>query len=150
MRSKAHTAPTAPLVLHRIRIHECAMKKFGINGQMRDKLFMIIIFRFSLVKAAMAAACVCKLSNGVNLNFFFFQLPIGRTKTIAHFSFAERSSFWSLYRRIYDCKLRYNFFLSKCAMNILHSYLNCCIIGNYEDLSNEPNFSWIHLAGQYL
>ncbi len=34
------------------------MKKFSINGQMRNKLFLIIIYRFSLVKAIMAAACV--------------------------------------------------------------------------------------------
>ncbi len=30
----------------------------------------------------------------------------GGTKTIAHLSIAEGSSFWSLDRRIYDCKLR--------------------------------------------
>jgi hypothetical protein len=29
----------------------------------------------------------------------------GGTKTIAHLSIAEGSSFWSLDRRIYDCKL---------------------------------------------
>jgi hypothetical protein len=77
MRSKAHTAPTAPLVLHRTRIHKCAMKKFGIKGQMRNKLFLIVIYRFSLVKAAMNAARVGKLRNGVNKppQFLLFQLP---------------------------------------------------------------------------
>jgi hypothetical protein len=53
------------------------MKKFGINGQLRNKLFMIVIHLSSLVKAAINAPRICKLRNGVNkrLNFFFFQLP---------------------------------------------------------------------------
>jgi hypothetical protein len=55
MRSKAHTALTAPLVLHRTRLDKCAMKKFGINGQLRNKLFVIFIHHFSPVKAAMNA-----------------------------------------------------------------------------------------------
>jgi hypothetical protein len=62
MRSKAHPAPTVPLVLHRTRIEKYATKKFIINGQWRNKLFLIVINRFSLVKAAMNAPCVCKLS----------------------------------------------------------------------------------------
>ncbi len=37
------------------------MKKFIINGQQRNKLFMIVINRFSLVKDAMNAPRVCKL-----------------------------------------------------------------------------------------
>jgi hypothetical protein len=61
MRSKAHTAPTAPLVLHRTRIEKYATKKFIINGQWRNKLFLIVINRFSLVKAAMNAPRICKL-----------------------------------------------------------------------------------------
>ncbi len=39
MRSEAHTALTAPLVLHHTRIYKCTMKKFGFNGQMRNKPF---------------------------------------------------------------------------------------------------------------
>jgi hypothetical protein len=42
------------------------MKKFGINGQLRNKLFLIVIHRFSLVKAAMRAPHICKLRNGIN------------------------------------------------------------------------------------
>ncbi len=61
MRSKAHTAPTAPLVLHRKRIGKYGMKKLYINGQWRNKLFLIVIYRFSLVKAAMSAPRVWKL-----------------------------------------------------------------------------------------
>jgi hypothetical protein len=77
MRSKAYTALTAPLVLHPTRIYKCAIKKIIINGQMRNKPFLIVIYRSSLVKAAMNAARICKLRNGVNnrLNFFFFQWP---------------------------------------------------------------------------
>jgi hypothetical protein len=68
MRSEAHTALTAPLVLHHTRIYKRAMKKFIFNGQMRNKHFLIIIYHSSLVKGTMNAARVCK-----RLNFFFFQ-----------------------------------------------------------------------------
>jgi hypothetical protein len=50
------------------------MKKIIINGQIRKKPFLIVIYRSSLVKTAMNDARVCKLRNGVN-NFFFFQWP---------------------------------------------------------------------------
>jgi hypothetical protein len=45
---------------------KCAMKKFGINCQLRNKLFLIVIHRFSLVKAAMNDPRICKMHNGVN------------------------------------------------------------------------------------
>ncbi len=77
MRSKAHTALTAPLVLHHTRIYKCAMKKIITNGQMRNKPLLIVIYRSSLVKAAMNAARVCKLRNGVNKTpqFLLFLWP---------------------------------------------------------------------------
>jgi hypothetical protein len=77
MRSKAHSALTAPLVLHHTRIYKCAMKKFGFNSQMRNEPFLIVIYHSSLVKGAMNAARFCKLRNGVKkrLNFFYFQWP---------------------------------------------------------------------------
>ncbi len=57
LRSKAHTAPTAPLVLHHTRIGKCALKIFGANCGINffDR------HRFSLVKAAMNAPHLCKL-----------------------------------------------------------------------------------------
>jgi hypothetical protein len=75
MRSKAHSALTAPLVLHRTRIYKRAMKKIIFNGQRRNKHFLIVIYHSSLVKGAMNAARLCKLRNGVKkrLNFFYFQ-----------------------------------------------------------------------------
>jgi hypothetical protein len=53
------------------------MKKIIINGQMWNKPFLIIIYRSSVVKAAMNAASLCKLRYGVNktTHFFFFQWP---------------------------------------------------------------------------
>jgi hypothetical protein len=42
------------------------MKKYGINGQLRNKLFLIVIHQFSLVKAAMNDPRICKLRNGIN------------------------------------------------------------------------------------
>jgi hypothetical protein len=77
MRSKAHGALTASLVLHHTRIYKCAMKKFCFNCQMRNEPFLIVIYHSSLVKGAMKAVRVCKLRNGVKkrLNFFYFQWP---------------------------------------------------------------------------
>jgi hypothetical protein len=84
------------------------MKKININGQMRNKPFLIVIYHSSLVKASMNAALVCKLCNGVNKTpqFLLFSMANGGTKTIAHLSIAEGLSFVNLDRRIYDCKLR--------------------------------------------
>ncbi len=75
MRSKAHSALTAPLVLHHTRIYKRAMKQIIFNGQRRNKHFLIVIYNSSLVKGAMNAARLCKLRNGVKkrLNFFYFQ-----------------------------------------------------------------------------
>jgi hypothetical protein len=94
MVSKAHTALTAPLVLHHTRIYKCAMKKFGFNGQMRNEPFLIVIYHSSLVKGAMNAGRICKLRNGVKkrLIFSFFTGQCG-TKTIAHLSIVEGSKF---------------------------------------------------------
>jgi hypothetical protein len=71
------------------------MKKIVINGEMRNKPFLIVIYCSSLVKAAMNAARVCKLCNGVNKTpqFLLFSMAKGGTKTIAHLSIAEESSF---------------------------------------------------------
>jgi hypothetical protein len=67
------------------------MKKIIINGQMRNKPFLIVIYRSSLVKAARNAARICKLHNGVNKTpqFLLFSMAKGGTKTIAHLSIAE-------------------------------------------------------------
>jgi hypothetical protein len=81
MHRKAHTPLTAPLVLHRTRLDKYAMKKFCINGQLRNKLFLIVIHRFSLVKAAMNALRICKMCNGVSKTASissFFKCPSGQ------------------------------------------------------------------------
>jgi hypothetical protein len=90
LRSKVHTAPTAPLVLHRTMIVKYAIKKFGIHGQLRNKFFLIVIHRFSL-KATMNAPRICKLRNGVHKKPQFLLCPTakGTAKTIAHLSIAE-------------------------------------------------------------
>jgi hypothetical protein len=79
MRGKAHSALTAPLVLHRTRIYKCAMKKFCLNFQMRNEPFLIVIYHSSLVKGAMNAARVCKLLNGVKKmpQFLLFSMVKG-------------------------------------------------------------------------
>ena len=79
MCSKKHTALTAPLVLHHTRIYKCAMKKIILNVQMRNKPFFIVIYHFSLVKAATNAARICKLCNGVKKTpqFLLFSMAKG-------------------------------------------------------------------------
>ncbi len=101
MRSKAHTALTAPLVLHHTRIYKCAMKKCVINGQLRNKLFLIFIHRFSLVRAAMNALRICKMCNAVS-----------KTPSISSF-FNWPSAQWispqlspQLSKLLYNCKLK--------------------------------------------
>ncbi len=91
LRSKAHTAPTAPLVLHRTGIGKCAMKNSESIASCRINFFFIVVHRFSLLKAVMNAPCTCKLCNGVNKTppFLHFLIGKGRTKTIAHFSISE-------------------------------------------------------------
>jgi hypothetical protein len=82
------------------------MKKIIINSQMRKKPFLIVIYCSSLVKAAMNVAQVCKLCNAISKTpqFLLFSMAKGGTKTIAHLSITEGSSFCSLDRRIYNCK----------------------------------------------
>jgi hypothetical protein len=77
MRSKAHTALTAPLVLHHTRIYKRDMKKIIFNGQRRNKHFSIVIYNSSLLKGAMNAAHLvnCAMVLKKRLNFFFFQWP---------------------------------------------------------------------------
>jgi hypothetical protein len=58
MRSKAHSALTAPLVLYHTRIYKRAMRKIIFNGQRQSKHFLIVIYHSSLVKG------LCKLRNG--------------------------------------------------------------------------------------
>jgi hypothetical protein len=79
MRSKAHTALTAPLVLHR------TMKKLYINGQWRKKLFLIVIYRFSLVKAAVNAPRVCKFRKNCLTSIGKCAMRLSKKKKIGAF-----------------------------------------------------------------
>ncbi len=73
-----HTALTAPLVLHHTRIYKRAMKKIIFNGRMRNKHFLIVIYHSSLVKAAVNAARVCKLRNGVKKTHQFLLFTMAK------------------------------------------------------------------------
>jgi hypothetical protein len=55
------------------------MKKIIINGQMRDKPFLIVIYHSSMVKAAMNAGRICDLRNGANNmpQFLLFSMAKG-------------------------------------------------------------------------
>jgi hypothetical protein len=71
-------------------------------------------------------------------------------------SIVEGWSFWSLYRRIYYCKLQNEKkFLSKWAMNIHSRHLNCCVIVNLKTRrhSNTLKFSldsMVHFSPLWL
>jgi hypothetical protein len=54
-------------------------EKIIFNGQMRNELFLIVIYHFSLVKAAVNAARVCKFRSGVRKTpqFLFFSMAKG-------------------------------------------------------------------------
>ncbi len=71
-------------------------EKIGINCQLRNKLFLIVIHRFSLVKAAMNAPRLYKLGKDCltgtghgamvftkRLNSLIFQLPKAEERTFA-------------------------------------------------------------------
>ncbi len=77
LQSKAHTAPTAPLILHRTRNGKCALKLLGISCQCRNEHVLIVINRFHLWKPRWMlhvfvnwAIVLIKL-----LHFLIFQLP---------------------------------------------------------------------------
>jgi hypothetical protein len=93
MRSEAHTALIIPWFY--IKDLEMRYEIIIINGQMRNKPFLIVIYGSSLVKAAMNAVHVCKLRNGLNKmpQFLLFSMAKGGTKTIVHLSIAEESLF---------------------------------------------------------
>ncbi len=149
MRSKVHSALTAPLVLHHTRIYKHAMKKIIFSGQRRNKHFFIVIYHSSLVKGAMNAARLCKLRNGVN-----------KTPQFLLFSMQKVNQVHSEYLRSYLNWLHNWQLKSRSPSNALkgsHSmgdgriFLNTGHNASFnKDLSNEPNFDRIYLPGQYL
>jgi hypothetical protein len=54
-------------------------EKIIFNGQMRNELFLIVIYYSSLVKAAVNAAHICKVRNGVKKTpqFLLFSMAKG-------------------------------------------------------------------------
>jgi hypothetical protein len=88
------------MVLHHTRIYKRAMKKVIFNGQMRNIYFLIVIYHSSLVKAAVNAACVCKLHDGVK-----------KAPQFLHFSMAKGGPMRNEYspqlsKLLYNCKLK--------------------------------------------
>jgi hypothetical protein len=86
----AHTAPTAPLVLHHTRIGKGSMKKFRINYQWRSEIFSIIIFHLSIGKAVMNTLRLCKLCKD-------YLLALASTVNILSFKLLGREG-WRLYK----------------------------------------------------
>ncbi len=149
-RSKAHTALTAPLVLHHTRIYKRAMKKIIFNGQMQNKHFLIVIYHSSLVKGAMNAARICKLRNGVKKmpQFLLFFNGQRWTKCAVNIlrSYLNWWHNWLLKNRRRSHTLK-----GSHSMGDGRIFLKNRRDASFnKDLSNEPNFDQIHLAGQYL
>jgi hypothetical protein len=63
----------------------CYEKK-NFNGQMRNELFLIVIYHSSLVKGAMNAACICKLCNGVKKTPKFLPFSMAKGEPSAQLS----------------------------------------------------------------
>jgi hypothetical protein len=129
-----------------MRLDKCALKKFGINGQLRNNLFLMVIHRFSLVKAAMNAPHICKMRNGVK-------------KRPQCLLFSTVKGGMNILRSYLNCSTIVNWKTRKRSNNLKGSprmgggriFLKTSRASLFnEDLSNEPNFGWIHLAGQYL
>ncbi len=153
MRSKAHSALTAPLVLHHTRIYKCAMKKFGFNCQMRNEPFMIVICHSSLVKGAMNAARVCKLRNSCamvlkkRLNFFYCQWPkVDKVRSEYLRSYLKWLHNWQLKNRRRSHSLKGSHLMGDGRI-FLKTRRD---VSFKKGLSNEPSFGLIYLAGQYL
>jgi len=94
MCSKAHTALTAPLVLHRTSIDKYAMRIFGINSQCRNIFLLIVIHHFLHMLRAYVN-CAKTVHNGIIKTHNFLRFPIakGGTNTIAHLPVADGLSF---------------------------------------------------------
>jgi hypothetical protein len=125
------------------------MKKIIFNGQRRNKHFLIVIYHSSLVKGTMYAARLCKLRNGVKkcLNFFFFQWPkVDQVGNEYSPQLSELMAYWQVKNRRRSHTLKGSHSMGDGRI-FLKTGRDASFI---KDLSNEPNFDWIHLAGQYL
>ncbi len=125
------------------------MKNIIFNGQRRNNHFLIVIYHSSLVKGAINAARLCKLRNGVKkrLNFFYFQWQkVEQVRSEYLRSYLNWLHNWQLKNRRRSHALKGSHSMGdgrifrKTGRNTSFN----------KDLSNEPNFNRIHLAGQYL
>ncbi len=149
MHSKAHSTLTAPLVLHHTRIYNHAMKKIIFNGQRRNKHFLIVIYHSSLVKGAimLRAFVNCAMVLKKHLNFFYFQWKkVDQVRSEYLRSYLNWLHNWQLKSRRRSHALK-----GSHSMGDRWIFLkNRRDVSFNQDLSNEPNFDRIHLAGQYL
>ncbi len=138
MRSKVHSALTAPLVLHHTRIYKCSMKKFGFNCQMHCQILF-----FTGKRRYECCAMVLKK----RLNFFYFQWP--KVDQV-------RSEYLRSYLNwLHNCQLknrrRSHTLKGSHTMGDGRIFLKTRRDVFFKKcLSNGPTFGLIHLAGQYL
>ncbi len=128
----------------------CAMKKFGFNGQMWIELFLIVIYHSPLVKGAMNAACVCKLLNGVKKNASISSFFNGQRWTKCAMNILRSYLYWWHNWQLKN-RRRSHTLKGSHSMGDGRIFLKSRRVASFnKDLSNEPNFDRIHLAGQYL
>ena len=128
------------------------MKKIIYNGQMRNEHFLIVIYHSSLVKGAMNAARLCKLRNGVKKTPQFLLFSMEKVDQVRSDYLRSLRSYLNW---LHNCQLKSR--RRSHALKGSHSMGDGRIFlktgrdaSINKDLSNEPNFDRIHLAGQYL
>ncbi len=146
MRSKAHSALTAPLIT---RIYKRAMKKIIFNGQRRNKHFLIVIYHSSLVKALwmLRAFVNCAMVLKKHLNFFYFLWKkVDQVRSEYLRSYLNWLHNWLLKSRRRSHALK-----GSHSMGDGRNFLKTGRDASFnKHLTDEPNFDRIHLAGQYL
>ncbi len=149
---KAHSALTAPLVLQHTRIYKCAMKKFGFQLPTSEWTFFDCHLSFFAGKRRYECCAhlrICKLCNGFkkSLNFFYFQWP---KEDQVHNEYLRSYLNWCHNWQVKN-RRRSHPSTGSHSMGDGRIFLKTRRDASFnKDLSNEPNFDRIHLAGQYL
>jgi hypothetical protein len=149
MRSKTHTALTAPLVLHRTRLDKCAMKNSVSMANCGINFFWLPSIVFHL-ENPLWMLCAFKMRNGVSKTpsiTSFFPLPKCEMNILRSCLNCSTIENWKTRKRSNTFKGSQRRRGGGGGWIFLKTYRTSPF---NEDLSNEPNFGRIHLCGQYL
>ncbi len=146
MRSKAHTALTAPLVLHRTKLDKCAKKSSLSMANCGINFFLLssIVFHLWKPQWTLCAFVKCAMVLAKRPQFLLFSTAQARNEyspqdlnccTFVNWKTRKRSNTLKGSQRMGGGQI----FLKTYRASLFK-----------KDLSNEPNFGQIHLTGQYL